>query len=338
MATSMVSLPQQTRIFLSLAGLFFFAPYVQFFVKKITIVISPEDKNFILWYAKLGYVSLVLAAVVAIMGAYNFIQPTLFVELAYTVAMYLLVALLVIGSVFIFSHTPLIKHADDVIYSISKIEQSQKDVLKSFLPWYNFHLWYKVHKFDHPFWLLKESLLWTLLLVASVLMTHSVLFVGIVVLLIITRLITLMSGYDILPLQWKKNINSLFMVNIEELRWDLKWLCLYTWQYYISKKDVVLKDLMLHQRREYTQLHSFTWNVVLFFEYTFFVLFLLYYAYGLYSWYLFGLRLGIEVLALWLLAARYLIMIPYKQYPLIPVLHECAQLLVWIGKKVWIKN
>lgn len=59
------NLQQQIKIFLSLGGLFFFGPYVLYYLKHTTHNLSQEDKKFISSYAYAGFLAILLALVSA---------------------------------------------------------------------------------------------------------------------------------------------------------------------------------------------------------------------------------------------------------------------------------
>lgn len=334
---------QQIRIFLSLWWLFFFGPYIHSFLKNTKLDISQEDRFFIRWYAKVWYINIAIAVLVSVMWVYDTIYPTYFVAITYKVLMYVLVVILLIGSVLVFLKTPVLKNVvagqseKSEKFIIWEVSQGQSDILKSFVPCYNLYLWYKVHQFSHPFRWIKESIIWNFVFVIVVLLFHSTFLSAIVLFWLVLRVITLMMGIDLISAHYKNNINSLFFVNIEEVWWDLKWLVYTALKKVIDKNyDVSISQWMIDFKKKYSLLYKFHENKYLIVEYIIFVSVILYYIYWLLLWNSFWIGFGLEVLMLIIVISRYVVMIPYWQFPLVPLIHEVVEFVQWIWNKLWI--
>ena len=164
--------------------------------------------------------------------------------------------------------------------------------MKSFIPGYNFHAWYSIHKFTEPLWVLKESLLWTILFVFIQIAFHSVWLSLSLVLCMVVRLISLMSGYDILPKNRKDTINQSFLVNIEELWGNVLGSFRYIRDHYALRHNgKKVSEYMKEYRVSYTKLYSFNQNPTLILEYGLLIIVVALYVWQLSMRPLFGLTL-----------------------------------------------
>jgi hypothetical protein len=136
---------------------------------------------------------------------------------AYRIISGLLILLLLLGTIGPIANIKILQEDHDVFH-YQKIQNERSDILLSFLPVYNIFLWYKLHDFEHPYWWAKESILrWTLFALVT-LVTKSDVGATVVIMMIIIRVASLLSGIDILDPHVKKKISMLFKENSEEIR------------------------------------------------------------------------------------------------------------------------
>lgn len=250
---------RNNRIQLSLAASMFFAPFVKSLINKGHFDLSQEDRAFIQWYIRLGFLT-IGALLVTIGGAIAmyFFTTVVFVWI-YRLSTILLVILLLLGTLGTLANIKILQE-DQELFHYQKIKNDKSDIFLSFLPVYNIYLRYKLHDFDHPYWRAKESLLWRTLFILIALWTRSAIWSWFILTIIIIRVASLMSGIDIFDEFIKKKINKLYHKNPEELWWYIRGFILF-WIEKLKRtaeldKKLELKNIIT-QEKEKMQ-HLFT--------------------------------------------------------------------------------
>lgn len=205
-----------TKTQLSLAAALFFSPLVSGMLKRNTRDITDKDRDFIRWYIKFGYISILFGIITIAAGVMNYLFALKILSVTYTVSIFILIFLLVISIVSILSDISLLRWGDHGVETYT-IEWNKKDIIFKYLPIYNIYLRYKSHSFEKPNRRIKESvILRTLFMLVS--MSGSVTASVIVLIVIILRIAALMSDIDFLNAQTKQQLNKLFFKNPEEIR------------------------------------------------------------------------------------------------------------------------
>lgn len=90
-------------------------------------------------------------------------------------------------------------------------------IIGYFMPLYNYYLWYNDTLDNHNYRWVKESVLWRSLYIIAIGIwpSASIIFLGLF--LIAARMIMVVVGMDLISLEAKNKLNTLFTHNIEEL-------------------------------------------------------------------------------------------------------------------------
>ncbi len=311
---------------MALAALMFFSPFIAHTIRTQTTPLADKDKSFIGGYCTLWYITLFLLILSTVLGVTSYLYTYAALGVAYTVAMWILLLLLLIGSICIIAGVPL--HLDTGAPVFFAPIQEKKSAILYFLPFYNIWMRYHLHSFQNPNRRLKESLLrWTFFLVLCV-SNHPVLL-SILLIIITLRAATLFVGIDILPFQVKEQINHLFTKNPEELRWYISGTIVYGARSFarIFHTPILQPSLQasIDQEKElYSRLYPIKWYPLLWIEYLI--------GGALLTATVLWLAPGREMLSYYLpliiLGGRYLIMIVVWQHlPRLPLAREILLLL-----------
>ena len=195
----------------AVAGLMFFAPFIKNSVNS-NESFTEEEKNFIMWYVKVGFVNLTFLVIVLATALANvfLVQPYLSWAInIWSIAVYIIT----IFSIVACANSLSMRWKDEKIaYNI----QHKWQILKSYTPILNFYLWFRQENYSMPYRWLKESiLLWTCFIFGTLFLWSS-LWLWILI-IIFVRVILLLLNVDIIPLSMKKAINSIFSCNLSEI-------------------------------------------------------------------------------------------------------------------------
>ena len=192
----------------------FFAPLIKNNLKT-NDTLSSEDKIFINWFIKLGYLNILL---LIISIAFWILQIKTNNIIFQKISIWFLILL----AVCLCAWTMLVALNKNI--NPNKTEQisneNNLDNLLYFIPLYNIYIWYEHHQFEWDNSLIKSSiLLWTLFTLSSIFIRNT--YVNIAILAVILFKITYtLSGISF----WKKreeHINNTFQKNPEEIQWYL---------------------------------------------------------------------------------------------------------------------
>lgn len=318
-----------TKTQLSLAAALFFSPLVQNMLKNNTRDITEQDKDFIRWYIKFGYITLLFWIITIVTGVMNYLLALDILNVIYTVSIFILIGLLAISVVSILSDIRLLKWGDEH-GNIHTIDGNKKDILVKYLPLYNIYLWYNVHSFDTPNWRIKESLfLWIVFFIVS--MTWNIAASTIVLIAIILRVAALMSDIDFFTTKTKQRFNPLFLKNPEEIRWYATWCISYLvksiWRVFSKLPAYNLAKEVAEEKEQYSRIVNIKEHKNIIIEYILWILLTI----GLV--YITQPDFTVRTYYVWfgLLIWRYVVMaIQLKHLPHLPVAREIVLFTEWI--------
>ncbi|HRX63695.1 MAG TPA: hypothetical protein P5060_01175 [Candidatus Absconditabacterales bacterium] len=200
---------KNNKIELSLSAIMFFAPLIR---NKISTSqkISPEEKNFVLGFIKLGNVNIFLLVLNILLQIFYYFYDLAILKTIGIVLISILGISLTIGSIFAISNKSIFSK------DIGQKTNHKKNLLY-YIPIYNIYIRYKKHNFENPNIEIKESLIFRgLLTMVAIVFKNTNILIAISILGII-KLILNINGVN-LGDKYKNFINSLFEKNPEEIR------------------------------------------------------------------------------------------------------------------------
>ncbi|MCX6825038.1 MAG: hypothetical protein NTY80_02325 [candidate division SR1 bacterium] len=319
-----------TKTQLSLAAALFFSPLVQNMLKENTRDITEKDREFIHGYIKFGYITILFGLITIVTGIMNYFFVLKFLNVIYTISIFILIFLLFISIVSILSDIRLLK-GDDALVENYAIEGSKKDIILKYLPGYNIYLRYKEHSFDKPNWRIKESiLLWAVF--TGISMIGNNMIDTILLILVITRIAAIMSDIDFVNTTIKQHINILFLKNPEEIFGYVTGLFVYLWKAFIhlfSKiESYSLQNEIAKEKEVYSRIIDIPENKNIIIEYILGIILVSGLVYLIQP----DFTVRTYYVGFLLLITRYLIMaVQLKHLPHLPIAREIMLLLKGIG-------
>jgi nitrogen fixation-related uncharacterized protein len=218
-------------------------------------------------------------------------------------------------------------------FQYKEITNDKTDILFGFLPIYNIFMRYKIHTFDSPYWRAKESILWRLLFILVSLIIKNVVFSSFILVLIIIRIASLMSGIDIISDEIKKKINNVFYKNPEEIRWYVSGSIIFVIEKFTlhsaldKETKLDLNDSIKQEKKKYQILSTFQIDNKLYIQYWLLVLILLMW---IYTW-ISAMNQWIYIIPSLMIWLRYIVMYwKWKHLPNLPLLKEFTDLIYYI--------
>lgn len=235
----------------ALAGMMFFGPFMKNSI-KVDWELSAEEKDFILWYAKLWSINIVFLVIAIIAAILDFIFKNWILTQITTISSYILFWLICLSSFLCALWLWLWWENESIIQNI----QNKWLLLKSFLPIINFYMWFKQDNYTKTYRWLKESIfLWSLFIFCTLLFWNSIWMI--ILIFIGARLFLLLFNVDIVPLSIKRAINSLFSCNLSEVS-------AYRYSYVFSKiNNRDYATTLQSEKEKHTQWQKFwLWMIV----------------------------------------------------------------------------
>ena len=195
----------------SIAWVMFFAPFVKNRIKSDSSL-SEEEKNFIKWYTQVWYINIFFLIIVLATCILNFfVQNNI---LSYIINIWSLIIFIIsIFSIFTCINSVNIRTEND---SIIQKNQHKGQLLKAYTPVRNFILRFRQENYNMPYRWLKESILLRSIFIFWTLLLWN--WFGIwTIIIIIIRTISLLFNIDIISIDVKKSINSIFLCNPSEI-------------------------------------------------------------------------------------------------------------------------
>ncbi len=327
MVEDMKTADTNTKTQLSLAAALFFSPLVQNILKKWRWDLTDKDKEFVRWYIRFWYVTLLFWILTITFGVLDYFFSLKILSVVYTVSIFILLFLLLIGIVSILSDISLVRWRDIQIKTYT-IEGNKSDIIFKYLPLYDIYLRYQSHSFDKPNRRIKESIvLWTLF--SLVCITGSIFLSSILLIIIIFRVASLLSDIDFLNMDIKQRINKLFLKNPEEIFWYISGFVSYLGKSLVHTAIKIqpysLEGEIRREKEVYSRIISLKEHKMIIVEYVLWVLlvstaiYLLHPDFSIWTYYVW----------LWLLLARYATMaIHIGHLPHLPIARELLLLII----------
>ena len=320
---------RQIRNYLALASLLFFAPLVRWLLREDKLPLSDEDKTFIESYMWRGYITIALTIIVLAIGLLSLFMDFTILTLIYGRWLYVIIASIVAWVIGIIANRTLIKWPIKLFVN-EEMNHDKGNMFVSYLPWYNIFLRYSLKKFDKPYWRAKESLIrrWVITIVSVIFQNElAAIFM---VLLLITRIVTLLSGIDIISKKHKDTWNHLFHTNPEEIRAYITGTFSYLFHKMKHDPNISLLEIINNHKKPYQQLYSFDHNATLILEYILWITLLVMISMWPISLYIKWVTSVMFFVGLLVLLSRYIMMWVRNTFPLIPLFHEISTLLIHV--------
>lgn len=304
-------------------------------LNKYEFQINNNDIDFIKWYMYLGWINIILLLISITLWVSDYVWGFGFLNTLYMSLMSLLVISLVIWCICIFTDTSVIstKTQDKTSITPVIIEWEKSDMLLDYLPISNIYRRYKAHNFDTPNTIIKESIIvWWIF--AVICMTWNITILSFILMIIITRIVTLMNNIDVVPNKIRIFISQLFLKNPEEMFWYIKWTLLFAGKALIHHKET-LQECINTEKQEYSYLYNIKkiWFIQLQYILAIAGLATVCRQFGLFP------NTEFEYIARWLISSRYLVMLfAWKHVPAIPVFNEIVGWLLYIKNKTKNEN
>jgi hypothetical protein len=321
----------------ALCSIMFFAPLIHYHLKKNNYWLLEQDKLFIMWYVKYWYIVISILLLNIVLSVYN-LWPTLTsIFFAIDIINILLVLLVTIWIFLIFSNTHVLQK-NTAILDLKKIKSWNLNILLEYLPISNYYFRYNKEKDIKSYWWLKESIIFTSAFVVTNLFVNNLFLIIFFIVFYIIRIATLFGGIDFISDSFKEKLDIVFHKNPEEIYWYIKGIILFSIEKVVNNWDVSdeRKAYLISQSKwEYSWLNNIN-NLDLLIEYSIYILILLLFfilfkvsdkVSSNISWWFY--------LISWvILISRYLVMLPQKKLPYIPIIHDLYVLI----KNILIKN
>lgn len=319
-----------TKTQLSLAAALFFSPLVQNMLKRNTRDITDQEREFIRWYIKLGYITLGFGIITVAAGILHYIFALNILNTIYTISIFILLSLLIISVVSILSDISLLRWQNSPLHTYT-VEGNKKDIILKYLPLYNIYLWYQAHSFDKPNRWIKESIILRGIFVLICSM-GSVRWATITLIVIIVRVASLMSDIDMLQTQTKQQLNKIFSKNPEEVRGYVTGFVSYLGKsikhLFKPTETYTLEQEIAQEKEAYGAIIDITTMTSISIEYILWILILGGIIYLIHP----DFTVRTYYVWFWLLLIRYILMaIQLKHLPHFPIARELLLLVKGIG-------
>ena len=208
--------PQEV-MFSALSGLLFFSFIIQWINKENLQWWTDDENVFVKSWCKVGNFNRILIILYTIF--FIFATYTDFPIFSMIASLFWILVLIIITVSFLLI-------ISWVTFKVSEIQQTKEQKIqnsKAFIPIYSTYHWFKNKQFDKPYWREKEAQLRFLFIWLTLFIFHSWIPWWIIVLFLITRVVFLLLGKDIIPLEEKIILNHKFNVYPEEIFAD-SWL------------------------------------------------------------------------------------------------------------------
>ena len=295
----------------ALAGMLFFAPLVKRELNKENSF-SEYEKNFILWYTQIGFVNLTFLCILICVAIINMFFDSSILSWIDTIVWYAIFIISVFCSFTCIWWFLMWEQWESIMQPI----QHKWEILKSYTPILNFSLWFRQTDYSMPYRWLKESVLLRSCFIALTLLLWS--YVGVSMLVIIVvRVLLLMMNIDIIPINMKKNINTLFSCQ----PWEMITYLSASIREKLKKEDY--QTVLQSEKERYIKWSSFWANIVI--------------QYVLFIWLLILLYHNIDVSVMQIVLAVALLLFIIKTFifyknkntlPCIPILSEIVSLII----------
>ena len=235
----------------AIVGMMFLAPVINNNIKNNSDF-SQEEKEFISWYIKVWYINLLFLIIVLVSTLLSMFYVYPILSWIITIGSLCVFIITTVSLFACISSINMRKSDEKIITDI----QHKGQILKTYIPFYNFVLWFRQENYNMPYRWLKESILLRTIFIFWTLLLWNYVWIGIL-LVILVRILLLMMNVDIIPLSIKKAINSLFSCN----PWEI---IAYLFSIIISKfKNAEYETILQSRKLSYTQWQSFWIGIII---------------------------------------------------------------------------
>ena len=328
---------------LALAAVFWFAPFVQYFLVSHKKFLNEASKDFVksyilIWYTLLFFLFLAICSYITWV-LQNFY---LWIDIALLILQWVIICMIV-WTIAIFAEKKIFSKNIGIDWNIQATSWNKTGILLSFLPGYNYFLRFKFNEFNKPVWWLKESILWRTFFAIVIIFAENTFFQSFLLIIIIFRISSLLSGLDIIDNRIKTFFNKLFVTNIEEILafvvWTLKWIFFSIKQNNFNDLKKFINSSIAEKKLLYSNLHNINlyniksiFNKWVYIQHLCLWLMLLYLLHDMSSWDWRLLFNWFRYIGLWLIMTRYLILYYYKKINELPLLTE---IINYINNIIW---
>lgn len=313
----------------SRAAIMMLAPFVHILLNSPDFELTEEDKTFVKWYIKFGYLIIWVLALSAIIGAiWYFIDNLVLYRLFNIFSVWISSIWIWLIFVWIF-----LVHSEKIIFKsgielwYKHIKSWNSDTILYYIPIYNLILWYQNPAQAKSYWWLKESIIfWTAFSIIWII-TSSILILLIMLIFMIFRVVSLIWWIDFISDKYKEKLDKLFDKNPEEIFAYVKAPFQLVFNKIIKKlnykhSENTLSQFILETKKEYSNLGT-TDDKYLIAEYVIFLLINIWifieYIINIIN---FDIMWIISILPWLFIIARYISWLYINKVVYIPVIHE----------------
>ena len=322
-------LKDTNKLQLWIAAVMFFSPFVHSNLNNTNLELNDDEKKFLKWYIKLGYINIFLLIISVIFWTISYFVDYQIVTWIYFIFIFALIWFVIIWIFWVVTDINIFWWWKK-LFQYKEITSDKTDIILWFIPIYNIFMWYKIHNFDNPYRRIKESIIWRSLFVVLSLITSSAWIGSLILILIIIRVVSLVSWIDLISDESKKKINKIFYKNPEEIRWYVSGFINFVWKkiHLNSKLDretkISLNDFVNKEKEDYQLIYTFQIEKKLYFQYGILALLL---WWQIYKWFGF-MDSWIFYVPITMIILRYFVMyLKWKHLPNLPILKEFIDLI-----------
>ncbi len=209
------TMQQQDHKQLALAAVMFFGFMVNNLLKENT-QLSDKQRYFVQSYIYYWYITTIAGIVSIVLIIAYYFHSSYILYWLHSISIIVTIVLLLVGSIGVISGT-IIYHSKNNKQNMTY--QDKSILLLNFLPIYNRYQRYKIHNFENPDNILKESLILRNIRWRITLITQSKIISIVILLYIVVRVATLLWWIDFINQQIIEKSKKLFKHNPEEIRW-----------------------------------------------------------------------------------------------------------------------
>jgi hypothetical protein len=221
----------------ALCSIMFFSPLIHYQLKKDNYWLSEQDKFFIMWYIKYGYIVISILILNILLSIYNLWSNSSYISTTIDIINILLVLLVILWMILIFSNIYIFQK-NTVVLDFKKIQSWNLNILLEYLPILNYYFRYNKQKDIKSYWWLKESIVVTTFFILSVLFINSLFLIILFILFYIIRIATLFGWIDFISDNFKEKLDNIFNKNPEEIYGYIKWIVLFSIEKIVNKWDI----------------------------------------------------------------------------------------------------
>lgn len=307
---------------ISLAAIMLMAPLIFFQLKNWTRDknLTEKDKNFINWYIKYWILIDSFVIIAIFLGILNFYNSRFFWDYIISFLLSIVLIAIITWVFLIFSEKQIFTWKWNSL-QYKKIKKWNTNFIFYYLPIYNFYLWYNQDIDSKKFRWIKESML---LCTIWVFIWTTPSLTVILILFYIFRVISLIAWIDFIKDWFKEKLNLLFTKNPEEIFAYIKWTIIYAAKQFKNKTKNSSKSLNFYiqkHTKEYETLTNYK-NKTIISEYIIAILLILTNLSIILPSIQYKIMWWLYIIPTTLIVWRYLIMIPRKELPYLPIIHE----------------